>query len=104
MTWSVSPSLGTISATGFYTAPATNLNGQIAQVIATSSADPSKSSSATITLAPQVQISFNSSGLASIFYQGIQFGGGTPKLSWVWGSRTDAHLDPSLLHLEHGLR
>uniref|UniRef100_Q01XJ9 Ig domain protein, group 2 domain protein n=1 Tax=Solibacter usitatus (strain Ellin6076) TaxID=234267 RepID=Q01XJ9_SOLUE len=55
--WSVSPSVGVVSSTGFYTAPASISIAQIVTVAATSAADPTKSASASITLAPTVTVS-----------------------------------------------
>jgi hypothetical protein len=50
VTWSISPQVGGISSTGLYTAPATISTPQTITVTATSVADLTKSSSATITL------------------------------------------------------
>lgn len=52
VTWSVSASGGSISATGLYTAPASIATQQSATVTATSQADSAKSASVTITLTP----------------------------------------------------
>jgi hypothetical protein len=52
VTWTLSPAVGAISATGLYTAPASILNAQSVTVSATSDADPTKSASASITLSP----------------------------------------------------
>ncbi len=57
VTWSVSPSVGTLSSAGLYTAPATLAGAQIVTVTATSVADPTKSSSASIALTPPVSVS-----------------------------------------------
>jgi hypothetical protein len=61
VTWSVSPAVGTITATGLnlgrYTAPAVITDMQTVIVTATSVADPTKSAHATVTLAPPVTIS-----------------------------------------------
>jgi Chitobiase/beta-hexosaminidase C-terminal domain/Bacterial Ig-like domain (group 2) len=48
--WTFSPAIGTISATGLYTAPASIGNTQGVKVSATSRANPSKGASATVTL------------------------------------------------------
>jgi endo-1,4-beta-xylanase len=50
VTWTRSPAVGTISATGLYTAPAAIAAGQTVTVKATSVADPTKSAAATVTL------------------------------------------------------
>ncbi len=54
VTWSVSPSLGSISSTGLYTGPASLPTEQTVTVTATSVADSTKSGSATVTLLPGV--------------------------------------------------
>ncbi len=50
VSWSMSPSVGTLSASGFYTAPSTISSTQTVSVRATSLADSTKYASATITL------------------------------------------------------
>jgi hypothetical protein len=50
VTWTRSPAVGSVSAGGLYTAPASIVSAQTATVTATSVADPTKSASATITL------------------------------------------------------
>jgi len=50
VTWSLSPAVGVISATGVYTAPPAISNAQTVAVTATSAADPTKYASATISL------------------------------------------------------
>lgn len=50
VTWSISPSIGTISATGLYTAPATFLNEATVTVKAVSVAETSRSGTATVSL------------------------------------------------------
>jgi len=52
VTWSLSPNVGSLSASGLYTAPAFIAATQTVTVTATSVADPTKSASATVTLAP----------------------------------------------------
>jgi len=53
VTWAISPTgVGTLSASGLYTAPATITALQTVTVTATSQADTTKSASATITLSP----------------------------------------------------
>jgi hypothetical protein len=56
VTWSLSPALGSISSTGLYTAPASFPTSSAVTVTATSVADPTKSSSATVTLTPPVSV------------------------------------------------
>jgi len=63
VTWSLSPNAGTISSTGFYTAPATVSAAQTVTLTATSAADPTKVATCTITLQPgAVAIRVNSGG------------------------------------------
>jgi hypothetical protein len=50
VTWSLSPSTGTISPTGLYTAPENVITQQTVTVLATSVADSSKSATATVNL------------------------------------------------------
>src|ERR1019366_9166920 len=52
VTWSLSPAVGTISGTGLYIAPAVIASAQNVTVKATSTADPTKSASSTISLIP----------------------------------------------------
>ncbi|HEV3332052.1 MAG TPA: hypothetical protein VG096_13770, partial [Bryobacteraceae bacterium] len=52
VTWSLNPNVGTISSTGLYTAPATIAAQQQVAVVATSTADTTKSGQATVTLNP----------------------------------------------------
>jgi hypothetical protein len=52
VTWSVSPAVGTVSAAGLYTAPASIASQQVVTVRAVSVADPTKSAAASVTLIP----------------------------------------------------
>jgi RHS repeat-associated protein len=53
LTWSIAPAgVGTLSASGLYTAPATITAAQTVTVTASSQADPTRSASATVTLTP----------------------------------------------------
>ena len=54
VTWSLTPSVGSISLGGLYTAPATIASQQNVTVTATSVVDPTKSAGATVTLTPVV--------------------------------------------------
>jgi hypothetical protein len=54
VTWTMNPSLGSLSASGNYTAPASITSQQTVQIRATSVADPTKSAVATVTLVPIV--------------------------------------------------
>lgn len=59
VTWTISPSVGSIDDTGLYTAPSTIASQQTATVTATSQADSTKSASATVTLMPPISVSVN---------------------------------------------
>ncbi len=62
VSWNLSPpGVGSISASGFYTAPAVINSSQTVTVVATSIADSSTSSSATVTLSPPIGISVSPS-------------------------------------------
>jgi chitinase len=50
VTWSINPSVGTISAAGLYTAPSSILTAQTVIVTAQSAADPTKSASGVVSL------------------------------------------------------
>jgi hypothetical protein len=52
VTWSINPAVGSINWAGLYTAPASISTSQTVTVTGTSVADPTKSASATVTLAP----------------------------------------------------
>lgn len=52
VTWSLNPSVGSISSSGLYTPPAVIVSQQTVTVIATSAADPTKNGTATVTLVP----------------------------------------------------
>jgi hypothetical protein len=52
VTWSFTPSVGTLSSAGLYTAPASITSAQTATIKATSVADATKSATATVTLQP----------------------------------------------------
>ena len=54
VTWSISPTSGSVSSSGLYTAPSSVSVSQNVTVTATSVADPTKSGSAVVTLAPPI--------------------------------------------------
>ncbi len=56
VTWSISPAVGTVSATGLYTAPTTITAQQTVTFTATSVADPTKSASGSVLLNPPVKV------------------------------------------------
>lgn len=72
VTWSLSPQVGTISATGLYTAPATVLTAQNVTVTA-QNGTASASSTVSLQATPQLQWSLNQNGLASLSYSGQSF-------------------------------
>ena len=92
VTWSISPNVGSISAAGLYTAPATIAAAQSVVVTATSVADNSKSASATVNLVP-VAVSVTP-GTASLFaLQTQQFSRtvtGTNNTSVTWSINPSA--------------
>ena len=59
VTWSLSPAIGSITAAGLYTAPASIASSQTVTVKATSVADPTKSATATVTLNPPVSVTMS---------------------------------------------
>jgi ubiquitin C-terminal hydrolase len=64
VTWSLSPVVGSITAAGLYTAPASIASSQTVIVTATSVADPTKSATATVTLNPPVTVSLTPSSVS----------------------------------------
>ncbi|MBS1824099.1 MAG: IPT/TIG domain-containing protein [Acidobacteria bacterium] len=71
--WSMNPSVGTLSFSGLYTAPASIASQQTVQVMATSVADPTRSAVATITLNPPVNVSVNPASASLNAGQNQQF-------------------------------
>ena len=88
VTWSLSPTVGTLSNTGLYSAPATIATQQTVTVTATSVADPTKSASATITLRIPVSVAVNPTSTALAATQSQQFsasvtgGSGNTAVTW----------------------
>jgi len=68
VTWSINPSVGSISPTGFYTAPTAITSAQTVTVTATSVVTPSGSESATVTLNPPIMVSLSPQSVT--VYQG----------------------------------
>jgi hypothetical protein len=56
VTWSLSPAVGSVSAAGLYTAPASITTAQTVTVTATSVANPAISAKATVSLTPSVSV------------------------------------------------
>jgi hypothetical protein len=82
--WSINPAVGSISASGFYTAPASIALAQTVTVTAASVDDPSKSASAAITLQATVSttpsftpVRINTGGAAYVDPQGQTWSGDT---------------------------
>ena len=74
VTWSLSPTgVGSISAGGLYTAPASITAQQSVTVKVTSQADPTKSASATVTLLAPVSVSVNPPSVSLYASQTQQF-------------------------------
>ncbi len=87
VTWSLSPSVGTISASGLYTAPSFIASPQTITVTATSVADPTKSGTATVTLNPTVSVSVNPPSVVLTAGQTQQFSAtvsGTSNTAVTW--------------------
>ena len=61
VSWSISPSVGSISSAGLYSAPAVIATAQTITVTAASTANPALSSTASIYLAPPIAVSINPS-------------------------------------------
>ncbi len=73
VTWSMNPQVGTLSSTGFYTAPPTISTAQTVVVTATSVADPSKFASADLYLLPPVAVTLSPSTISLEPWQTKQF-------------------------------
>ncbi len=99
--WTVSPqAAGTVSSTGLYTAPAAVPSQQSVTVQATSTADPTKSASATLTLTPPAATPLNtcpspaSNAFTGCYYldqtfgatKGLGFSRVDPQISFNWGT------------------
>jgi hypothetical protein len=84
VTWTSSPAVGTLSASGLYTAPASITTAQSLTVTATSVADSTKSAAAAITLQPpgQYAISFTQMGSTSVQVNWTAPGSGTAN-DWI---------------------
>lgn len=85
VTWSLSSAAGSISSSGLYTAPGTISATQTITVTANSAADPSKSATATVTLKPQVHLSWTASTSTGVsgynLYRGNLSGGPYTKIN-----------------------
>lgn len=86
VTWNLTGP-GTLSAAGLYTAPASISNSDSATVTATSVADPAKSASAAVTLAPSVGVSVSPPAITLSINQTQQFaatvtGSANPAVTW----------------------
>jgi hypothetical protein len=92
--WSMSPQVGSLSATGDYTAPSVIPAAQHVIVIATSAADPTKSTQSTVSLTPpNVTISVSPSTASLSGGQSQQFTaviGGTAHTGVTWSMSPQA--------------
>jgi hypothetical protein len=103
ITWSLSPSLGTISATGLYTAPSYIPFAQRVIVTATSVADPTKSASASVLLSasgtpPTVAITVSPASASAVIGTTTQFTAavsGTSNATVTWSVSGPGCSDPS---------
>lgn len=87
VTWSISPQLGSISASGVYTAPASMAGPAAVTVVATSAADATKSASATVNLSPTISVQVSPAAISLTSGQTAQFTanvGGTTTTGVVW--------------------
>jgi len=88
VTWSLSPSgVGSVSASGLYTAPSSITAQKVVTLTATSQADPSKHSSSTVTLYPPVTVSVTPATTTLYTSQAQQFTatvGNTANTSVTW--------------------
>ena len=88
VTWSINPSVGTITSTGLYTAPSVIASAQTVTVTATSVADPTKSASASISLLAPVSVSATPATASLPASQSQQFtasvtgGSGNTAVTW----------------------
>ena len=96
VTWSVSPAVGTISATGLYTAPASITSAQAVTVTATSSASSSVSATAIVTTVAGTGTGTTSTGTGQTYYLATAADGGKDSNSGL--SATVPWLTPN-----HGL-
>jgi hypothetical protein len=91
VTWSISPAMGSVSAGGLYTAPATVSSPQTVTLTATSAADPTKSASAVITLLPPVAVSVAPGGATLQAAQTQQF---TATVTWAMNTAVTWSISP----------
>jgi hypothetical protein len=105
VTWSINPTVGSISATGLYTAPATVTSAQTVQVTATSTADRTEFAVATVSLNPgtkpglyavaykwisatQIRVSWTAPSSHSTYDTVTLSGYGSPDWWYVWQGQT----------------
>jgi uncharacterized protein YjdB len=87
VTWTRSPAVGTISASGLYTAPASITSQQTITITATSAADSTKTATATVTLVPVVAVSVTPTTASLTASQTQQFSAtvtGTTNTAVTW--------------------
>ena len=73
VTWSISPSVGSVSSTGLFTAPASITSVQTVIITAISAADTTKSGTATVTLNPPVTVTVTPASATLLSAQTQQF-------------------------------
>jgi hypothetical protein len=73
VTWSLNPSVGTISNTGLYTAPSNFTTSQTISVIATSVSDPAKSAASSVSLVAPVVVQLSPASTTLSALQTQQF-------------------------------
>ncbi len=85
VSWSVSPSMGTISKGGFYTAPSAVAQSQTVTIKATSAANPSDATTATIELLPTASTLREIAAMRGVLMgsaaDGAESGGSSPLVS-----------------------
>ena len=86
VTWSISPSVGSISASGLYTAPSAISTGLMVTVIARSVADPTKTATALVKFySPQVAGDFPLLGSFLNFYREMPQALWAKEFDWMAG-------------------
>ncbi len=73
VSWSLNPSLGSVSGTGLYTAPSSITSSQTVVLTATSTSNNTISAQSTITLLPQLAVSLSPSSVTLFPSQTVQF-------------------------------
>ena len=93
VTWSISPSAGTVSVTGLYTAPSAITAQQTITFTATSVADPTKSASGSVVLNPPVKVTLSPASVSLLSSATQQF---TANVAWSSNTAVTWSMSPSL--------